>query len=228
MSKIRDLTVQVASIPEKEKRKNQVGALETTRDKVRSLTAVAKDVANVCATVAAVNDATFVGRARQALVQAGTSAKQLSMHIAKGGMISGSKPADVLLTALNERVTSAATTIQRGWSGLIQGYANRYRPLADVAGQIGLPGGPGLYRALSQVKVLEATPPMSAEGIRRFNAAIDQIRSSVESLGLEGKAGAFMVAAAQGKAAARDLLHPEVVSFLDEHPAVWGLLQVKL
>jgi hypothetical protein len=37
-----------------------------------------------------------------------------------------------------------------------------------------------------------------------------------------------MIAAAAGTASARDLLDPDVVAFLNEHPAIWRLLQVKL
>lgn len=228
MSKIRDLTVQVASIPDKEKRKNQVGALEATRNKARELTMLASGAADVCAAVATVDGASFVGRARQSIVQAGSSAKQLSAHLVKGGQIVGNKKADELLTTMGERVASAVATIRKGWSGLAQGYANKYQPLADVADQIGLPGAKVLDGALSQVRGWEGNPPRTAQAAGQFNNAVAQILGSVESLGFEGKAGTFMVAAANGNAAARDLLDSDVQAFLRKYPAVWGLLQVKL
>lgn len=228
MSKIRDLTMNLASIPEKEKRKNQVGSLEAARDKVRELAALASGTADVCTAVAVVNGATFVIRARQVIVQAGSSAKQLNAHLAKGGQIAGNKKAEDLLTTMSERIANAATLIRKGWSGLAQGYAIKYQPLADVAKQIGLPGAPVLERALSQARLWGTNPPNSAEVAKKFDEAVDQIRGSIESLGFEGKAGVFMVAAANGNASARDLLDPDVAEFLNKYPSVWGLLQVRL
>lgn len=228
MSKIRELTLQVASIPDKEKRKNQVGALEAARNKSCELTATASGAADVCAAVAAVDSANFIGRARQSIAQAGSSAKQLSAHLLTGGQIAGNKKADDLLTTMSERVESAVTTIRKGWSVLAQGYAKRYQPLADVAYQIGLPGARVLDDALSKVRSWESRPPATAQAAEQFNTAVTQIRGSVEGLGFEGKAGTFMVAAANGNASARDLLDPDVQAFLKKYPGVWGLLQVKL
>ena len=228
MSKIQDLTTQIATIPEKEKRKNQVGSLEAARDKVRELAALISGTADVCAAVSIVNGATFVVRVRQVIAQAGSSAKQLNAHLAKGGQISGNKKAEDLLATMSERVARAATLIRNGWSGLAQGYAIKYQPLADVAKQIGLPGAPLLERALSQVRLWETEPPNSADVAKKFDVAVDQIRGSIEGLGFEGKAGAFMVAAANGNASARDLLDPDVGAFLNKYPSVWGLLQVRL
>lgn len=228
MSKIRHLTAEVASIPDKEKRKNQVGSLEAARDKLRALTEAAIGASDVCAAVGGVNGATFVVRVRQVIVQSGSSAKQLNAHLAKGGQIAGNKKADELLTSISERVSNAVSLVRKGWSGLAQGYALKYQPLADVAKQIGLPGAPVLERALNQVRYWETDPPTSAEAAKKFDEAVDQIRVSIESLGFEGKAGAFMVAAANGNAKARDLLDPDVGAFLSKYPDVWALLQVRL
>lgn len=228
MSKIRELTNQIATIPDKERRKNQVGSLEATRDKLRMLTAIANGAAEVCMASTAINGANFVSKAHQGIVQAGASAKQLNAHLTKGGAIAGNKRADELLTQVSERISAAASAVQRGWVSVVQVNANRYEPLAEVARKLGLPGAPGLDRALSQVRRWEGSPPTTAAGAEDFSTAIAQVRGSVESLGFKGKADAFMIAAAAGAASARDLLDPDVVAFLNENPAIWGLLQVKL
>ena len=228
MSRIRALTLQVASIPDKERRKNQVGELQAARDRLRQSADVVRKSNSDCGALESVSDTAFVPVAREALAKAGSSAKQLHDRLAKGGTIATDKKAESLLTTLCEHVSRSEKQIQTGWSVLVESCARRYQPLAEVATQVGLPGASSLDAAIAVVRGWTKQVPSSMDDANRFNEAREQIVASVTKLGFDGKAGWFMTKAAQGSAAARDLLDPEVVTFLDKYPTVWDLLKVKL
>jgi hypothetical protein len=205
MTKIRKIIEIIESIPEKEKRKSEIGTLALAQEKIGGATAAARDMLTSCATLESIEGAAFVDKVRAALLQCGAPSRQLHSKIAKKDAISNAQ-IDEYLTRIGDRIQEASDAIARGWASQVQSWMRRYQPLVDAARQIQLPGVSGMEAAM---------------------AAVAKWENKVK-LGFEGKVGEFMVRAAQGVAPARDLQDAEVLAFLNKYPTVWKLLQVKL
>ena len=57
---------------------------------------------------------------------------------------------------------------------------------------------------------------------------VGKVREALEQLGLEGKAGEFLVAAARSEATAQMFVSPEVQSFLKAQPGLLAMLRIRL
>lgn len=225
MSRIADLINRMAVIPDKEKRATQLGEMISVRDKLRESANLADELRSMSAALEMVSGADFAGKAKQGLAMASTSAIRLKTRL-EGGSGFERKRSDEALTSINERLENALNAINKGWQSLIDEQARRFKPLAEAAGRASLPGADALNAALSMLEGWRDSPPQTRQAADVYVAAAARIPSAIANLGLEGRAGKFMVDASNGRAKAKDLQDTEVLAFLNAHPAVWSMLKI--
>jgi hypothetical protein len=227
MSRISDLIARMELIPDKEKRATQLGEMIAIRDKLRNSADLAERVRTQSASLETVDGADFVNKAKQSLALASSAAVRLKARLERGSGFDR-KFADETLTAINERLDNASLTVTKGWRTLVDGQGTRFKPLAEAAERASLPGADKLSAAIAQLEGWRDLPPATRQAAAAYGAAAGRIPASIADLGLQGRAGKFMVDAASGRARAKDLQDADVLAFLDAYPAVWSMLKVGL
>lgn len=227
MSRISDLTARMQVIPDKEKRATQLGEMVAIRDKLRASADLADELRRLTSALKAIEGTDFVDKSEQGLAQATSNAFRLKARLEAGSGFER-KRADETLTAINERLENASTAVTRGWRMLVDEQGKRYQPLAEAAERASLPGASALNAAIAQLEDWRDAPPKTPHTAEIYvtNAAL--IPAAIANLGLEGRAGKFMVDAANGRAKAKDLQNAEVLAFLGANPAIWSMLKVGL
>jgi hypothetical protein len=227
MSKIADLVKRMELIPDKEKRATKLGDMITIRDKLRESADDAERLRALSLALEAIDGVEFIDKARHGLAQATTTAANLKKRYANGSEFDR-KRADDALTSIKERLENALTTVTKGWRTLIDDQAKRFKPLAEAAERAQLPGANSLRDAIVLLEGWRDSPPFTSQAAEAYVANAARLPASIASLGLQGRAGRFMVDASNGRAKARDLQDLEVLAFLDSYPAVWSMLKVGL
>lgn len=225
MSRIGELISRMAIIPDKEKRATQLGEMIAVRDKLRESAKLADELRGFSDALEVVAGADLADKAKQGLAMASNSAIRLKTRLESGSGFER-KRSDESLTAINERLENALSAVSKGWRSLIDEQARRFTPLVEAAERASLPGADALNVALSKLERWRDSPPQTPQAAVVYVADAAQIPSAIANLGLEGRAGKFMVDASSGRAKAKDLQEPEVLAFLDAHPAVWSMLKI--
>lgn len=225
MSRISDLISRMCEIPQKEKRATQIGEMVLVRDKLAEAADLAEKVGRVTCALAEIKKADFIENATQHLASASGSATSLRRRFEnKNGF--ERKRADDALIQINERLDTASKTLIKGWRALVDEKVKRLKPLADAAERAALPGAHGLRQSIALIEAIREAPPETAKAARDYFSSETGLNQSIASLGLEGRAGKFLIDAANGSAKAKDLQDEEVLAFLGEYPAVWSMLKV--
>jgi hypothetical protein len=127
---------------------------------------------------------------------------------------------------LKRAVLTADREMLTEWRQQVDVVAVRYGRLVNALHEARVHGSGTLRAAVDRVKRMDAPPTSRADALRAAND-IGAVAAAVRELGLEGPVGEFLTAAADKKAAASSLRHPEVTAFLDRHD-LWGVLVVGL
>lgn len=227
MSKIADLIARMEVIPDKEKRATQLSEMIAIRDKLRASADFAERLRNLSAALEAIDGVEFADKAKQGVAQASATAINLKKRYANGSGFER-KRADEALTLINERLENASNAVTKGWRALIDDQARRFRPLAEAAERAELPGSDALKGAIVTLEGWRDRPPQTSQVAEAYVENAARLLASIASLGLQGRAGRFMMDASNGRAKAKDLHDAEVLAFLDAYPAVWSMLKVGL
>lgn len=225
MSRISDLIARMELIPDKERRANQLGEMIAVRDKLRDSADSAEHLRTLSATLEEIEGAEFVDKAKQDLARASNAAVWLKARLEDGSGFERNRMDDTLIK-ISERLSDVNAAVTKGWRGLVDRQVVRFKPLADVAERAALPGANKLNAAIAQLESWGDNPPATLQKATAYAADEARIPASIGDLGLEGRAGKFMVDAARCRARAKDLQDTEVRAFLDGHPAVWSMLKV--
>lgn len=227
MNKIAELVSRMKVIPEKEARATQLDGMKAVRDKVREAANAAEQLRIQSTALSAIKDVDFVEKAKLGLAQAASSATALKKRYDAGSGFD-LKRADTALIQINERLEQGASAVAKGWRALIDDQVRRFSPLADAAERASLPGAAPLKDAIAVLERWRDGPPTTRQAAELYVEHAAQLPASIAELGLEGRAGKFMVDASNGRAKARDLQDSDVLTFLDAYPAVWAMLKVGL
>ena len=227
MNRIQSLIARMQDIPGKEQRATQIQDMRAIRDKLQDAAQRADTLREQSSALAAIDAAEFVGSARQGLTKVASRASALKKRYDDGAGFDR-KRADQTLTLINESLEQVSTTVTKGWKGLIEDQTKRYRPLAEAATRATLPGAAGLNEAIELLDGWRDDPPRSRQAADDYLTNAATLPTAIANLGLEGRAGRFMVDASNGRAKAKDLQDPDVLAFLELHPAVWAMLKVGL
>ncbi len=227
MNRIEALILRMQDIPSKEQRATQIQDMRAIRDKLQTAARLAETLREQSTALETIDAANFVGSARQGLIKVASRASALKKRHDDGAGFDR-KRADQTLTSINEGLEQVSATVTKGWRALVDDQTKRYRPLAEAATRATLPGAAGLNQAIELLEGWRDKPPESRHAADAYRANAATLPTAIANLGLEGRAGRFMVDASNGRAKAKDLQDAEVLAFLDSHPAVWAMLKVGL
>jgi hypothetical protein len=227
VNKIAELVARMKVIPEKEARATQLDGMKAVRDKVHVAANAADDLRVQSAALTVIKDVDFVDKAKLGLAQASSSATALWKRYDQGSGFD-LKRADAALIQINERLEQGSSAVAKGWRALIDEQVRRFSPLAEAAERASLPGAGALRDVIVLLDGWRDSPPTTRQAAGLYVEHAAQLPASIAKLGLEGRAGKFMVDASNGRAKARDLQDAEVLAFLDAYPAVWAMLKVGL
>lgn len=227
MSRITDLIERMSVIPDREKKATQLADMISIRNKLEAAASSAGSLRASTSVIGRIDGTDFADKAREGLEAASTAALKFKSRLENGAEFNRNQ-ADSALTSINERLNHASNGIAKGWRALVDGRVRRFSPLADVAKRAALPGAAPLAVAITTLETWKDTPPQDEQAANAFAETAASLPSAVAKLGLEGRAGQFMVDAARGSAKAKDLQDREVVEFLEANPAIWSMLKVGL
>ncbi len=131
------------------------------------------------------------------------------------------------MIAIKDFAAASGKPVTDVWEKRVSEAIHAYEQVAKVAADRGLPGGRELEAKLTDLRNRTSRPPNDDNDARTFALKLGGLPQEVATLGLTGKAGDFLVAAAEGRASPRDLENPEVREFLDRY-ALWRSLHVSL
>jgi hypothetical protein len=215
------------AIPDKETRATQLEGMKAVRDKVRDAADTADELRVQTAALAAIKDVDFVEKGKLSLAQASQSATAMKKRYDQGSGFD-LKRADAALIQINERLEQGSSAVEKGWRTLIDEQVRRFKPLAEATERALLPGASSLRNAIALVDGWRDGPPATRQAAELYSEHAAELPASIAKLGLEGRAGKFMVDASNGRGKARDLQDAEVLAFLEAYPAVWAMLKVSL
>lgn len=161
----------------------------------------------------------------EAVRKAALSARRLRSTLEKnlGDILTPGVEKRVL--TLKDSAKEAASGVRESWKTMLDRQVGALRPIVTIARDARLQGGEELAHRLDKLAALRA--PATAEEAAALKSQLESLRESVTALGLKGKAGEFLMRAAQGLARAKDLEQPEVRDVLDRFQ-LWDRLSVKL
>lgn len=227
MSKWLELKQKIESIPEKERRKNLVGKLA----RYSSKTAEARDSlarsaqAQRCAQSIFPEDS--FQRSVKPLREAVSAARTLHKKLVKQIEDVETNASDKQFLAIDEYAKAARNNLKEQWGNLLGRKIADFENLVKAASEAQLAGSKNLTETLSRLRDQRENPPKNDDAAKRIAADLESLKNSVGTLGLEGRVGEFLIAAAEGRGNPKDLGAPEIVAFIDRNN-LWNLLSVKL
>ena len=129
------------------------------------------------------------------------------------------------VTRLDGRAKQAEADLAKTWPGLMQRQLRSYEAIGEVAAN--LPGGAGLSDIMRRLRQHADKPPATQQTAEIISTDLSALRESVETLGLEGEAGKFLIKAAKGLADPRELFKDEIKEYFDDKD-LWHVLAVKI
>lgn len=226
MNRILELTAQVAALPEKTRLREQLGALQTMRLRLATHAQAYAQQRRRSAAIATVPKITVPAKAIEHLNSAANHARTLAKAIIAEGPITSD--VDRSLTRLSEGLTNGSGLIEKEWRTQVSQRVQRYKPLADAAERTDLPGAKGLAAALKDLVEWADRPPETTQEAAQFVVDADAVPAAIESLGLTGGAGEFVIKASRGAAKLRDLESKEVKAFLAANSAIADMFRIHL
>jgi len=215
------------SLPDKTRNKNLTGALaryavmaEQSRDSFRFALRLADLVKTVFV------DSTFptlVDRVRKA----GNNARTCGKDISKGMEAVAKKTFEERMISIKEFATAASKPVAEIWAEKLAAEIRAYEQVGRIVADRGLPGGAQLNKKLGELGSRSSIPPQDEKDAADLTGRLRGLPQEVKALGLTGKAGNFLVAAAEGRGSPRDLEEPEVRELIDRY-RLWSSLLVTM
>lgn len=215
------------SLPEKTRNKNLVGALRRygeTAEKAAESLSLSYQIAKHVRTV--FGDLSFPLLDERAS-KAAIATRYCQKELAKSIDAVDKKSFEDRMIAIKEFAATSSKPVTDVWEKRVSEAIQAYEQVAKVAADRGLPGGRDLETKLTDLRNRTSQPPHDDSEARAFGLKLGALPQEVAALGLTGKPGEFLVAAAEGRGSPRDLEHPEVRELLDRY-ALWPSLRVSL
>ncbi len=230
MPLLTDLKDQLEKLPKKKQRKNLAGSMEKYAGLVAAAAASLKNSVDRVGFARAVfpeEDFTKVlTRVRQAAARAAKLKKRLVEDI--DAVAKNASEQDV--TRLGEHAKDARAALKERWQVLL---SERIEPHERLVGVVrGIPelapkGGAKLGALLDELRRQVARVPASQTEADSIRGSLDDLPRVIETLGLEGEVGEFLVQAASGLGDPEKLYRPAIRDFFKGRD-LWGLLRVKI
>jgi hypothetical protein len=154
--------------------------------------------------------------------------RELRSFIEEDKVTESSRRDETLVTNISSTIERWFGELSKLWRQFVTQQVNAYAQLANASTTARLVGAARLAQAVRQLGPYISEPPcddISAEQVAR---SLQEIRRALEHLGLQGRAGEFLVATARDGAPTQMLYEQEVQQFLDNNSTLRDLLKVKL
>jgi|SRR5579863_5790068 len=215
------------ALPEKERNKTLTGRLtryadiaEQSRDSLRSALALSILVKSVFA------DSTFPNVVAKVRSAAG-GARSCQRDLGKGIDAVAKPQFEQRMVAIKEAANGSTKPVTEGWQTNLIAGIRAYVQVAKIAADQTLPGGHELNKKLDELASRSSVPPCDEKDAATLSLKLASLPEDVKTLGLTGKAGDFLVAAAEGRGSPRDLEEAEIRDLLDRYK-LWNSLLVTL
>jgi hypothetical protein len=219
------LQARIEALPMRRRAANRVGALGTYRTRVGAAAEGVAAIRRVRECVQLVFPEASMEASARALATARVRASALLGALNAPDDIEA--PAvERVLADLRKSVETAQREVRGEWRQHLDAVAERYARLINALHEAEVQGSGTLRAAVERVKGMQDPPGSRREALRAAED-IGAVITAIRDLGAEGRVGEFLTAAADKRASARALRHPEVVAFLDKHD-LWGVLVVAL
>ncbi len=159
--------------------------------------------------------------------KAAAGARHCQKELAKSIDAVTKKSFDDRMIAVKDSAAASSKPVTEVWEKGVSEAIHAYEQVAKVAADRGLKGGRELETKLAELRSRTSRPPQDDNDARSFALRLEALPQEVAALGLKGKPGDFLVAAAEGRGAPHDLEDPEIRELLDRY-RLWPLLRVSL
>lgn len=154
-------------------------------------------------------------------------AKAASRDLAGGVDAVAKQVFETKMIEMVEITNGTAKPLLELWQRRIDEAITPFIRIAQVVADLKLVGASGLQEHITALQTARAAIPDSSSKASAIKQRLESLPSIVGGLGLTGKAGKFLVAAAERNGSARDLDDEEIRLFLNRYQ-LWGALRVSL
>jgi len=225
MSKLTELKTKLEAIPQKQSRKDLVGKLE----RYGALSETASATLAKCREEQTYARQVFIDESFQRTSEQIRSAIGYAkrLHAKLGDKIEAVDTSDSQFSSLSDAAKTATTSLKTRWSDLLTKKIEEFERVIKAAKDANLKGSRPLEQIILRLRANINAPPQNKQAAERINQDLKSLLTSVQTLGLEGPGGQFLVDAAAGKGRAKDLTNPEIADFIERYK-LWNSLNVKL
>lgn len=225
MNKLQRLKTEIQRLPEKRNLADLVGVLQRYDTQMTNAVEILTQTQNRFAYVKIVSKDADLKLITDKIDQAAKTAQRLRKSLSD--KIENIKNADDKVFTIESTAKSASTTLRDRWRILLQSKIETYEKLVKAASDANLQGSDTLSQTLGRLRGKAELLPETQEKAVKISEELESVSSSIETLGLQGKVGEFLTAAANGNATAQMLLETEVHEFIEQNK-LWSALSVKL
>lgn len=225
MNKLQLLKTEIEKIPEKRKRAHLVGVLEKYSEQTSKSLEILSQTRNSSNFILQVSSDVNMDLVSNKVEQAVKTSQRLRKRLSED--IEKIKSADDKFIDIKNIADSASKTLREKWQLFLKDKIETYEKIVEAASDARLSGSDALAQILNKLRNKLDSPPKSEEEATKIAEALINLSGSIESLGLKGKVGEFLTAAAAGNAAAQMLLQNEVQEFIEQNN-LWSAFSIKL
>lgn len=223
MTRLEQLRERIASLPRRRAAADHVAVLGRRVETVRQIVDALREAASASAYSAKIFPESRGDRVSRLLIDAGRLAQWLDDKLQGVDDLDG-KRVEERFIKLRDAGSAAARSVREAWVDQVSRVVATYSRIAAAADRARVLGGDHLANAVARMES-RTEPPRSAEEVAAAQKDLALLAASVRALGLQGKAGEFLVNVADGVGDPLALIDPDVKDFIDKHQ-LWTSLRI--
>jgi hypothetical protein len=225
MNRLERLHEKLEAIPSKRKRSTLVNALAQHSSRTARASATLSQSLESETHVRTLFPDLAAGSAEENRAKARRIALRLKKRLAADIHAVENTKTDSDVADLAEYASKAEESVRNRWRSALTAKLQGYEALVKAASDLGLSKDRTPVITLAHLQG-QTDPPATREAANAIQDSMERLTRSVAELGLEGEAGEFLVAAANGRGDPRALQRQVVRDFLEQRN-LWHLLVVK-
>jgi hypothetical protein len=225
-----DLKEQLEKLPKKKDLKILAGRMKRFGELVADAAGQLKGSVDSVAFVRSVFPEEDFSKILARVRQAATVAARLKKRFAEDISTVAKNASEQDVTRLGEQAKAARAALKERWQVLLSERIEPHEKLVEVVREIpelAPQGGAKLGVLLDDLRGKVTRVPVSQTEADSIREGLDDLPRVIESLGLEGEVGEFLVQAASGLANPEKLYRPAIRDFFKERD-LWALIRVKI
>lgn len=225
MNKLQRLKNEIQLLPAKQQRADLVGTLQKYNSQMTNAVGMLNDTHKTTDFVKIVSETMDLGLVADKTSVSAKTAQRLRKSLSEN--IQNIRNADDKVFTIESNAKVALVSLRDKWRTMLQSRIENYEKIVKAAKNANLNGSIALTETLEQLKGRAQDLPKSEESAQKTANLLADVADSIHTLGLEGKVGEFLIAAAAGNANAQLLTDVEVCDFVEKHK-LWSALSVRL